>query len=366
MKSINIGTVFSGIGAPEQALIKMGFQPNILFACDNGEIEIPQSVEEINTKIRNMGLDKTNEFVKGLYKATKKTNYVKQSYFANYDIQEKDWYEDIRFLDGSIYKNKIDLLVGGSPCQSFSIIGKRAGLEDVRGTLFYDYARLIKQIEPKAFVYENVPGMLVHDHGNTWKMIHSVFESLGYMISYSVLNAKDYGIPQDRKRLFVVGLKRKDIEFSFPEKIPLQTEMKDYLEKDIEARHYLGKKGFEFVTNPKYRNRARVNSKIIQTEKANQQFNWNGDFVFEPLSSIEKRKNKAAILNRAYISNWNGQQGAIRQLTHRECLRLMGFSDTFKIVVPNVPAYRQAGNSIVVNVLEALFDQIFKAVDFYD
>ena len=268
MKSINIGTVFSGIGAPEQALIKMGFQPNILFACDNGEIEIPQSVEEINTKIRNMGSDKTNEFVKGLYKVTKKTNYVKQSYFANYDIQEKDWYEDIRFLDGSIYKNKIDLLVGGSPCQSFSIIGKRAGLEDVRGTLFYDYARLIKQIEPKAFVYENVPGMLVHDHGNTWKVIHSVFESLGYMISYSVLNAKDYGIPQDRKRLFVVGLKSKDIEFSFPKKIPLQTEMKDYLEKDIEARHYLGKKGFEFVTNPKYRNRARVNSKIIQTRKA--------------------------------------------------------------------------------------------------
>lgn len=366
MKSVNIGTVFSGIGAPEQALIKMGFQPNILFACDNGEIEIPQSVEEINTKIKNMDLDKTNEFVKDLYRATKKTNYVKQSYFANYDIQEKDWYEDIRFLDGSIYKNKIDLLVGGSPCQSFSIIGKRAGLEDVRGTLFYDYARLIKQIEPKAFVYENVPGMLVHDHGNTWKVIHSVFESLGYTVFYSVLNAKDYGVPQDRKRLFVVGFKKKDAYFSFPEKIPLKTEMKDYLEKEIEARHYLGKKGFEFVTNPKYRNRARVNSKIIQTEKANQQFNWNGDFVFEPLSSIKKRENKEAILNRAYISNWNGQQGAIRQLTHRECLRLMGFSDNFKIVVPNVPAYRQAGNSIVVNVLEALFNQIFKAVNIYD
>ena len=90
MKSINIGTVFSGIGAPEQALIKMGFQPNILFACDNGEIEIPQSVEEINTKIRNMELDKTNEFVKGLYKATKKTNYVKQSYFAN-----KPWFAQV-------------------------------------------------------------------------------------------------------------------------------------------------------------------------------------------------------------------------------------------------------------------------------
>ena len=78
---------------------------------------------------------KTNEFVKSLYRATKKTNFVKQSYFANYEIKEKDWYEDIRFLDGTIYKNKIDLLIGGSPCQSFSIIGKKAGLEDVRGTM---------------------------------------------------------------------------------------------------------------------------------------------------------------------------------------------------------------------------------------
>ena len=229
-----------------------------------------------------------------------------------------------------------------------------------------DYARLIEQIKPKVFIYENVPGMLVHNGGNTWKVILSVFESLGYTVSYSVLNAKDYGIPQDRKRLFVVGFKDKSVKFSFPEKIPLQTGMSDYLEKNIDARHYLGKKGFEFVTNPKYRNRARVNSKIIQTEKANQQFNWNGDFVFEPLESIKKRKNKDAILDRAYISNWNGQRGAIRQLTHRECLRLMGFSDSFKIVVPNVPAYRQAGNSIVINVLEALFGQIFKAVNIYD
>lgn len=366
MKRINIGTVFSGIGAPEQALIKMGFEPNILFACDNGEIEIPQNAEEIKSMTKNMDLEESNKFVKSLYKATKKTNYVKQSYFANYKILEKNWYEDIRFLDGSIFKNKIDLLVGGSPCQSFSIIGKRAGLEDVRGTLFYDYARLIEQIKPKVFIYENVPGMLVHNGGNTWKVILSVFESLGYTVSYSVLNAKDYGIPQDRKRLFVVGFKDKSVKFSFPEKIPLQTGMSDYLEKNIDARHYLGKKGFEFVTNPKYRNRARVNSKIIQTEKANQQFNWNGDFVFEPLESIKKRKNKDAILDRAYISNWNGQRGAIRQLTHRECLRLMGFSDSFKIVVPNVPAYRQAGNSIVINVLETLFGQIFKAVNIYD
>ena len=366
MKDLNIATVFSGIGAPEQALKKLGIKTNIVFACDNGEIEIDNTVDEIKQKTLNMTDEECNLYVKKLYDNTKKTNYVKISYKANYKVKESDWYNDIRFLNGEKYKNKVDLLVGGSPCQSFSIIGKRAGLEDTRGTLFYDYARLIKQIEPKFFLYENVPGMLMHDHGNTWKVIYSVFQSLGYKVYNTVLNAKDFGIPQDRKRLFVVGFKDNDVNFEFPKPIKLSTEMRDYLEQEVDAKHYLGKKGFEFVTNPKCKNRARVNSKIIQTEKANQQFNWNGDFVFEPISSVEKKKNKADILNRAYVSNWNGQDGVIRQLNYRECLRLMGFSDDFKVVVPNVPAYRQAGNSIVVNVLEALFSEIFKAVKIYD
>lgn len=139
--------------------------------------------------------------------------------------------------------------------------------------------------------------------------------------------------------------------------------MQDYLEPEVAVKHYLGKKGFEFVTNPKYRNRARVNPKIIQTQKANQQFNWNGDFVFEPLSKVE---NDAQIMSRAYVSQWMGQTGVIRQLSYRECLRLMGFPDSFKIVVPNVPAYRQAGNSIVVNVLENIFFEVLKVVKFDD
>ena len=361
MKEINVATVFSGIGAPEQALKKLGFKLNIVFACDNGEIEIKQSLEEIKKNISKMDDSECNKYIKELYANTKKTNFVKVSYKANYDIDENDWYNDIRFLNGEKYKNKVDLLVGGSPCQSFSIIGKRAGLEDTRGTLFYDYARLISQVKPTYFLYENVPGMLTHDRGNTWKVIYSVFESLGYKVFYTVLNAKDFGIPQDRKRLFVVGFKNNDINFKFPEPIPLTTEMKDYLEKEVDAKHYLGKKGFEFVTNPKYKNRARINSKIIQTQKANQQFNWNGDFVFETLEEINKKSNKNEILKRAYISTWNGEKGVIRQLSYRECMRLMGFPDDYKIVVPNVPAYRQAGNSIVVTVLSAVFNSMFKA-----
>lgn len=356
---LNIATVFSGIGAPEFALKKLGIDHNLVFACDNGEIEIKEDFDSLNNIVSKFTDSQKSEYIKEIYRKTKKHNYVKDSYFANYSISEDRWYEDIRFLDGSKYKNKVDILVGGSPCQSFSIIGKRAGLEDTRGTLFYDYARLISDIQPKAFIYENVLGMLNHNKGNTWKVIKEVFDSLGYKISYSILNAIDYGIPQIRKRLFVVGIKNNKKTFNFPKPMTLNKTMFDFLENDVEAKFYLGKKGFEFVTNSKYKNRARVNQDIIMTQKANQQFNWNGDFVFVPFEQI---KNNKEIMSRAYIGNFNGKMGAIRQLTHKECLRLMGFTDDFKVVVPNVHAYRQAGNSIVVNVLEGIFKELLKVL----
>ena len=362
MSKLRIATVFSGIGAFEQALKKLNRDYEIVFACDNGEREIKESSQDIfdYAKKNNLNSKELKAYVTSLYDLTKKPNRMKESYFANYDIDDNRWYEDIRFINGDEYNNKVDLFVGGSPCQSFSIIGKKAGLEDARGTLFYEYARLVNQMQPKAFIYENVPGMLMHDHGNTWKTIKEIFESLGYKLHVQILNAKDYGIPQDRKRLFVVGLKDKNLNFEFPKPIELTTTMFDYLEGNVATRFYLGKKGFEFVTNPKYKNRARINHKIIQTEKANQQFNWNGDFVFEPLS---KEKHNEEILDRAYIGEFNGQKGVIRQLTHRECMRLMGFPDTYKIVVPNVWAYRQAGNSIVVNVLEAIVKELLKTLE---
>ena len=364
-KVISIATVFSGIGAPEQALNKLGVESKVVFACDNGEIELDISSDEIKKQITNLGQKDKSSFVKDLYRKTGKHNYVKDSYFANYKIDEEDWYEDIRFLDGTKYKGNVDIFVGGSPCQSFSIIGKRFGLDDTRGTLFYDFARLVKEIQPKVFIYENVPGMLAHDKGKTWEVIESVFNSLGYKISKSLLNSSNYGMPQNRKRLFVVGFKDRTVDFNFPEPIELKTTLSDYLEKNnkVDPKHYLGEKGFKFVTSPKYKNRARVNPLIIQTQKANQQFNWNGDFVFVPFEEI---KNNPQIMKRAYIGCWNNKRGAIRQLTYRECLRLMGFSDSFKIVVPNVPAYRQAGNSIVVNVLEELFKEILKDIGYYE
>lgn len=359
---MKLATVFSGIGAIEQALKKLNIKNEIVFACDTGERYIDIDVDIIKNEISSMNEIEKNNYIRSLYDATKKHNYVKDSYFANYNITDDRWYDDIRFIDGRNHKNDIDLFVGGSPCQSFSIIGKRAGLEDARGTLFYDYARLVKEMQPKVFIYENVPGMLSHDKGNTWKVIKDVFLSLGYKVYFEVLNAMDYGIPQDRRRLFVVGFKDKNVDFHFPEKVELTKTMFDFLELEpVATKHYLGKKGFEFVTNPKYKNRARINHNIIQTQKANQQFNWNGDFVFVPL---EKVKNYPDIMQRAYVGEWEGKQGVCRQLTYRECMRLMGFSEEYKIVVPNVPAYRQAGNSIVVNVLEAIVKEIMKVVKF--
>ena len=234
MKKLNVATVFSGIGAFEQALIKEQIDHRVVFACDNGERELKISEEEIKEEIAKNAMSDTeiNQYIDRLYKELKKENHVETSYKVNYDVAEEDFYQDIRFLNGNKYKGKVDLFVGGSPCQSFSISGYRRGLEDARGTLFYEYARLVKEVEPKCFIYENVPGMLSHDGGNTWKVISQIFDSLGYEWKLFKLKATDYGIPQNRTRIFVVGFK-KELGINLNEfditKQELRTEMKDYL-----------------------------------------------------------------------------------------------------------------------------------------
>lgn len=167
---INIATVFSGIGAIEWALRRMRIEHNIVFACDNGEIELNDLDENsIRETIKKLGTVKEqNEYVKNLYSKSKKTNFVKKSYLANYDLSEENFLYDVRFIDGTKYKGKVDLFVGGSPCQSFSIMGYQKGLEDTRGTLFYDYARLVKEIQPKVLymkMYKVCLNMIKERHG---------------------------------------------------------------------------------------------------------------------------------------------------------------------------------------------------------
>ena len=404
-KIIKLGTLFSGIGAIEQALKLMNIEHTNVFACDNGELDLKllpceeqieydrlkkipsyritaeetkrlsvltkkerKIIEEYALSIRGLhSIADKRRYVDDLYeKHSNGKNLVKQTYLANYEIGEDDFHRDIHFLDGRDYSNLVDLMVGGSPCQAFSSNGKRGGLADTRGTLFYEYARIISEVHPKAFIFENVKSLLAHDHGNTWSVIKETFRELNYNIyirtdekgdEKAVLNALEYGIPQQRERIFLVGI-RNDIklkqEFQFPAPINLEKTNTDFLDEVVPAKYYLGQKGFEFViTHP---TRAQVGRTIQKCQKANQQFNWNGDFIFEPLS----HKHTAEILQRAYIGEWNGQRGVIRQYTPRECLRLMGFPDSFVMLHNDNVMWRQSGNSIVVNVLIALVKELIK------
>lgn len=368
-RTIRVATLFSGIGAIEYAFKRLGLNTEIVFASDNDK-------------------------------------FVKQSYFANYAINEEQWYDDVHDVNGGKYQKEIDILVGGSPCQSFSMVGKRKGLEDTRGTLFYEFARIVKESKPKVFIYENVKGLISHDKGNTFETMKATFDELGYKYYYQVLNAKDYGMPQHRERIFVIGFKDKTIDFSFPEPIELEYKMQDFLEDYTESKYYLKEKGVKFVTSSKNRHKryTQINGDIALCQKANQQFNWHGDFVFEnqdkkqydefvfDVNDVEEKyylsdkvknyvlsegtknfKSKVKTdlevarpllqsmhkMHRAGVDNYvTHNKGRIRKLTPKECLRLMGYRDDFEQVVSDTQMYRQAGNSIVVDVLIAILKQM--------
>lgn len=353
---LNLATVFSGIGAIERALDRMKIKYRVVFACDNDQ-------------------------------------FVKKSFFANYDIDDARWLDDVRYLNGKPFRGKVDLFVAGSPCQSFSMVGKRKGLRDPRGLLIYHFTRLIREIKPKVFIYENVKGLLNHGKNKTWEKVETAFKKLKYDYYFNVLNAKNYGIPQNRERLFVVGFLKKRNDFEFPDPIPLKITMQDLLEDNPNSKYYLPKKGVAFVTKEKNikKRYTQINGEIALCQKANQQFNWHGDFVSEPPKKIPKKyflskkvakyvtssgtKNfysKPEInlkiarpilatmhkMHRAGVDNYISKGGKIRKLTPRECLRLMGFDDRFKIVVSDTQMYRQAGNSVVVDVLMHLLNNI--------
>ena len=357
--SLHIGTVFSGIGAPEEALRQLGVDHSIVFACDNGERKLSQKDESYISTLGNLSNEERSAIIDTLYTERSGENLVQKTYCANNDICPSHFFQDVRYLDGQEFKNQIDLFIGGSPCQSFSVMGKRKGLEEARGTLFYEYARLVQEIRPKVFIYENVPGMLNHDGGNTWKVISNIFSSLSYKWLYWVLNAKDYGLAQNRRRLFVVGYSL-DYEDKFhllekPQEEVLTKTTADYLEKDVPNKYYLPEKGFYRATDKKNIKYVAVNTKISRTQVACQQSNWFGDMRFET-----EYPQRIADDPRIFKGEYNGQIGVARCLTPRECLRLMGFSDSFQIVVPDAIAYRQSGNSIAVNVIKRVLEQIIK------
>ena len=362
---------------------------------------------EINEELSKLETyDEKKAYIDSLYADKESQNKVKTSYMANYDLDDRHFYWNVSFLDGNEYKDQVDLFVGGSPCQSFSLVGKQRGLEDTRGTLFYEYARLVKEIRPKVFIYENVKAILRNDEGRTWETICKVFTDLDYSWKFSVLNARNYGIPQNRERVFVVGIRNDlilDKEFEFPLPVELKTTMKDFLLDNVSGKYYLPTKGVNYVTSDlnlkkKY---TQIDGDVALCQTKNQQFNWHGDFVF-----VEENTNKTQTMedlkkyflsekvrkyvlesgtkgfyakpetdldvarpllttmhkmHRAGVDNYVTTDGRLRKLTPRECLRLMGFSDSFEIAVSDTAIYQQAGNSIVVDVLMAIMSEVIKA-----
>lgn len=258
-RTVRIATAFSGIGSPEMALRQLGLKHEIVFACD------------INKP-------------------------AKKSYFENYPITEDKWYDDIRTLDASIYKGQVDLFVAGVCCQPWSKNGLQKGTGDERGELMYDFFRVLCECQPKVWIFENVENIIkVADKdenkvpiSRSWpRLLNEMNErfkeaGLQYDLHWHVLDASDYGVPQHRERMFLIGFLGEEPSFKFPAPIKLEKCVKDYLD-DLTP--------------------------------------------------------------------------CIRPLTGRESLRLMGFED-FKEVVPETQLIKQAGNSIVVSVMKALYKQM--------
>jgi len=239
-----------------------------------------------------------------------------------------------------------DILLGGFPCQAFSIIGKKEGFEnETCGTLFFEIERILKEKCPKAFMLENVRNLTAHDKGNTFNVIRTHLEALGYTVYAKVLNALDFGVPQKRERIIIVGFKD-NVLFSFPEPVPMSERktLKDILETDVDEKYYV-------------KDRIR-DSRLMRLKDPNypkpyiSHENMAGSITPHPYSSCLRA---GASANYILINDE-------RRPTEREMLRLQGFPDDFKIVVSYSHIKHQTGNSVAVPVIKAVANQMIKAL----
>jgi DNA (cytosine-5)-methyltransferase 1 len=208
-----------------------------------------------------------------------------------------------------------DIITGGFPCQPFSQAGLKKGFSETRGTLFFDIANIIKEKQPRAFFLENVRGLLTHDGGQTFATIRRVLtEELGYSFFYKVIKASDYGVPQHRPRLFMVGFKDKTIDFEFPEPVELTMTMDDVFD-------------------------GKVNKTVGYTLRVGGRGSGIGD-----------------------RRNWDTYlvDGEVRRLSPKEGLRMQGFPDDFEFPVSETQAMKQLGNSVAVPAIQATANEIMK------
>ena len=347
---MTLATLFSGIGAPEFAAREVFDDANVAFACE---------------------IDK----------------FARQSYLANHEIDETKFYRDVTELDARPYAGKIDILIGGSPCQDFSIAGQRAGEDGERGNLIWQFYRVVSEARPKVFVYENVKGFLSINGGKSYQRFLGALRGLGYLCHAEILNTKDYGIPQNRERLYIVGFldAREYHAFSLAPKTGCGR-LADLLDTSVEEKYFLSDRALAHFRskNPKFNPGHRRTDAFIKVvgeldiptfKRARQIYDTDG--VSPTLLTAKNNQETPKVIQRSRgfnkgaefelcptISSNSFEQNnllkgeRIRKLTPRECLRLQGFPESFKIVVSDTQAYKQAGNAMSVNVVKMILERI--------
>jgi len=305
---LRVGTDCSGIEAPIQALIQMNISFKHVFSSE---------------------IDK----------------FCIQSIKANYDPTIIFGDKDGPFPEGDITKRNIndvpdiDLYVCGFPCQPFSSAGERKGFDDKRGNVFFSCLEVIEKKQPKYFILENVKGLKSHDKGNTWKVIWNLLSSLeayGYIIKWNILNTKDYGIPQNRERIFIIGCKGKD--FEWPKKVKMD-KLENYIDWDDNKENQVPKR----ISDSNFLNKIPKDSLIVD-------FSFYGTTFF-PSSNIIcpciARKSELWIVKKN------------RKINFKELLKLQGFLVKYKQTVSKSQFIKQIGNSISVNVLKFIYKKLF-------
>lgn len=317
---MRVVSLFSGIGAFEKALTNVGVDYNLI-----GFSEIDKDAVKAYCAIHNV---------------TEMLNLGDVSKVKSEEI------------------NNFDLLVGGSPCQDISIVkktwvegNKTEGLKGNESKLFFEFSRILNDKLPKYFVFENVRNLLISNNGEDFK---TVIELLGrnYNLKYEVLNSSDYGIPQTRRRLFIVG-KRKDLgefTFEFPNKEELKIKTKDLLEKSVDDKYYLSEKMYDYVM-------ASGTKGWVSNPETDLD-------IARPLTKTMHKMHRASTDNYYHTEYKPKNKTNLRRLTPKECFRLQGFSDedyqkVKDMKISDTKMYMQTGNSITVTVLEKIFANLF-------
>lgn len=280
---------------------------------------------------------------------------AQRTYFANYGDMP---FGDITLEETKSYiPDNFDVLCAGFPCQAFSIAGYRKGFEDTRGTLFFDVAEIIRRKRPKAVFLENVKNLCTHDNGKTFQIIKNTLEELGYVVFYKVMNAMEYAnIPQNRERIFIICFDPKHIpnykEFSFPEKETLTKTIHDCINYNVSDIEYF------------YSNKMKHFDKLVESITSKDTiYQWRRQYV---------RENKSNVCPTLTANMGTGghnvplilTDNGIRKLTPKECLNFQGFPENydFPTVIAKSSMYKQAGNSVVVPLIQRVCKQVISLI----